>query len=128
MITPQKFNVSCDFPCGPVKADGTRRRCSSGFEWWAGGQTAAAPLPFVGDGSGYVRDVLPDEPREGRDTPQLDRNRMQETLDELRAFLWLDERTRAMVVSFSIYNANFNLYAACNFIFMCAEAASPGQL
>jgi len=43
--------------------------------------------------------------------------RFQAVLDELLKFLWLDERTRAMIVSFSVYNANFNLYVACNFIF-----------
>ena len=42
---------------------------------------------------------------------------MEEALAELRNFLWLDERTRSAVISFSVYNANFNLYAACNFIF-----------
>jgi hypothetical protein len=38
-------------------------------------------------------------------------------IDELKKMLWLDERTRAMFVHFSVYNANFNLYAACNLIF-----------
>ena len=35
-------------------------------------------------------------------------------INELKKMLWLDERTRAMFVHFSVYNANFNLYAACN--------------
>ena len=88
----------------------------SGFEWWSAARTRAPPITFM-DGSGYVRDILPEEPREGRDTPQLPAERLEETLNELKSFLWLDERTRAFIVSFSVYNANFNLYAACNFIF-----------
>ena len=43
-------------------------------------------------------------------------------IDELKKMLWLDESTRAMFVHFSVYNANFNLYAACNLIFR----VSPG--
>lgn len=96
-----KYNTSC---------------ANSGFSWWSEARTKA-PRVIFGDGSGYVRDVLPDEPPPGRDTPRLPQERMQETVDELRNFLWLDERTRAMIVSFSVYNANFNLYSACNFIF-----------
>ena len=30
-------------------------------------------------------------------------------IDELKKMLWLDERTRAMFVHFSVYNANFKV-------------------
>jgi len=33
-------------------------------------------------------------------------------IDELKKMLWLDERTRAMFVHFSVYNANFNTTAS----------------
>ena len=96
-----KYNTSCE---------------NSGFEWWSAERTRAAPVTF-GDASGYVRDIEADEPPPGRDTPRLPSDRFAATIEELRNFLWLDEYTRAFIISFSIYNANFNLYSSCNFVF-----------
>ena len=111
--TPEGREALADMP----DVDKYNTSCSkSGFEWWNAEKTRAPPVTFS-DGSGYVRDIESDEPPEGRDTPRLPEERFYSTMEELRNFLWLDERTRAFILSFSIYNANFNLYAACQFIF-----------
>jgi hypothetical protein len=65
-----------------------------------------------------VRDILPlYSVEQNEDIPRLRLEETQEAITELQNFLWLDERTRAMTISFSIYNANYNTYVACNFIF-----------
>ena len=71
-----------------------------------------ATRTFLNSGGGYVRDINPDEPLPGADIPRVPKERMLADLDELKKMLWLDERTRAMVIQFSVYNANFNLCAA----------------
>ena len=64
------------------------------------------------DASGYVREVLP---REGEFV--LQREDLEEAISELRRFLWFDEHTRMAVISFALYNGNYNLYSAVRFIF-----------
>lgn len=94
-----KYNQSC---------------AGSGFEF-----TAATDAPAVGgklttyDPSGYVRNIVP----EGLRAYLLQRDTMQAALDELKNFLWLDLQTRAYMISFSVYNGNYNSYAYCRFLF-----------
>ena len=52
----------------------------------------------------------------------LRQEQFDEVLTELKNFLWLDEYTRAIIISFSIYNGNYNLYADCKFVM----AFTPG--
>ena len=96
----EKYNVSC---------------AGSGFEWWSGERTRSGDLPGRAgsyDASGYVREVLP---REGEFV--LQREDLEEAISELRRFLWFDEHTRMAVISFALYNGNYNLYSAVRFIF-----------
>jgi len=65
------------------------------------------------DSSGYVRDIVPLEER----AYLLQQDTMAKALNELRSFLWLDVQTRAYIISFSIYNGNYNSFAALNFLF-----------
>ena len=125
-----KYNTSC---------------VGSGFAWESRQHTKAPGLMAGDDGSGYdlprppatsrdlprppatsrdlarprryVRDILPLYSVEhGEDIPRLRREETEEAIQELVDFLWLDERTRAMSISFSIYNANYNTCVPCNFL------------
>jgi len=102
-----KYNESCG---------GSEPTTGSGFKYYPESKVQGVRT-FFNDGGGYVRDINPDEPLPGADIPRVPKDRMIEDLDELNKMLWLDERTRAIIISFSVYNANFNLYAACNFCF-----------
>ena len=94
-----EYNVSC---------------AGSGFEWWSGERRARATYGTSGQlrCDRYVREVLP---REGEFV--LQREDLEEAISELRRFLWFDEHTRMAVISFALYNGNYNLYSAVRFIF-----------
>jgi len=57
------------------------------------------------DGSGYVRDVDP-----------LSRDGYINAVNELRSNLWIDEQTRAVIVSLNLYNGNYNYYCVSQFL------------
>jgi len=57
------------------------------------------------DGSGFTRDL-----------DAKDRDAYIAALDELRSNLWLDEQTRAVVVSINLYNGNYNFYCVSQFL------------
>ena len=56
------------------------------------------------DGSGYVYDLT-----------NLTTDSLVEAFEYLQENTWLDRQTRAVFISLVTYNANFNLYAVCNF-------------
>ncbi len=102
-----KYNTSCE---------------GSGFEYWSAARTRAPTLQGKGDiiydAGGYVRDVqASDEKVEQSLGKYTIKEEFDEAINELRQFMWLDEQTRAVTISFSIYNGNFNLYASCVFTF-----------
>jgi len=57
------------------------------------------------DGSGYVRDIDP-----------LSRDGYIQALGELKQNLWIDEKTRAVIVSLNLYNGNYNYYCVSQFL------------
>ncbi|KAL3319447.1 polycystic kidney disease 2-like 1 [Cichlidogyrus casuarinus] len=65
---------------------------------------------FVGDVATYgAGGYYVDLPR--------DKNQTMAVLENLWANLWLDRQTRAIFITFSLYNPNLNLFAICNFFF-----------
>ena len=94
----------------------------SGFEYWspvrtnAPEQTGVIDRSVIFDGGGYVRDIQAGEEKKLLAKYTLVEE-FDEAINELKQFMWLDEQTRAVVLSFSIYNGNFDLYASCVFKF-----------
>ena len=52
-----------------------------------------------------------------RESAEATQTYLEEAISELRRFLWFDEHTRMAVISFALYNGNYNLYSAVRFIF-----------
>ena len=109
--------------CIPHRPQETRR-ASSGFRYLSPTEAKGVPVVAGDDGGGFVRDIESDPADVGEDTPKLDPEKWANAINELKSFAWVDQHTRAMIFSFSIYNANFNLYCACNFFF----SFTPGGL
>ena len=108
---------------GPVDLDRYNTSCAgSGFEYWsptrtnAPEQTGIIDRSVIFDGGGYVRDIQAGEEKKLLAKYTLVEE-FDEAINELKQFMWLDEQTRAVVLSFSIYNGNFDLYASCVFKF-----------
>ena len=57
------------------------------------------------DGSGFVRDL-----------DSTNRDAYIEALDELKSNLWVDERTRAIIISLNLYNGNYNNYCLSQYL------------
>lgn len=57
------------------------------------------------DGSGFVRDIDADS-----------RFNYLQALEQLKSNLWIDERTRAVLVSMNLYNGNYNYYCVSQFL------------
>jgi hypothetical protein len=94
----------------------------SGFEYWsplrtnAPQQTGIIDRSVIFDGGGYVRDIQAGEEKKLLAKYTLVEE-FDEAINELKQFMWLDEQTRMVILSFSIYNGNFDLYASCVFRF-----------
>ena len=117
-----KYNTSCCLPndegeqvvgkCEPGKG--------SGFQYLEAFETRAPQIQGVAgiyDGGGYVRDVVAPAAMVRIGKYALNPTDFDDAFNELKQYMWVDEQTRAVVISFSIYNGNFNLYAACEFLF-----------
>lgn len=65
------------------------------------------------DGSGFVRD-LDATSREGYVT----------AVEELKAGLWVDAQTRAVIVTLNVYNGNYNYYCISQFVIEFTEGGS----
>jgi len=94
-----KYNTSCD---------------GSGFSYtdWTDAPDVTGKVGTY-DSSGFVRDVVPLAPR----AYLLEQDTLVASFEELRNFLWLDVQTRAYIISFAIYNGNYNSYASVRFLF-----------
>jgi len=57
------------------------------------------------DGSGFVRDL-----------DAINRSAYIEALESLRTNLWVDELTRAVIISLNLYNGNYNYYCVSQFM------------
>ena len=96
-------------------------RTVDGFSWSDSGDDDTLNL-FVGalalyDSSGFVRDIKPDAA-----TRELHNRTFAEAVAELKQHLWLDSRTRAAVVSFSVHNPSANLFASLTFMVELSQA------
>ena len=107
---------------GFLQASSNTSCAGSGFEYWsplrtnAPQQTGIIDKSVIFDGGGYVRDIQAGEEKRLLAKYTLV-DEFDEAINELKQFMWLDEQTRMVVLSFSIYNGNFDLYASCVFRF-----------
>lgn len=83
--------------------------------------TATDTYPYVGQynqylGGGYAVQI---------DISNSTRSQTYEFLDDLHSNSWIDSRTRALFIEFSVYNVNEDLYCYCTILF---EYLSTGNI
>ena len=118
-ILPQgDFNVPSTEPYGP--ANGTTADTGDAlvdaFRWRDEAENnlvgyKKAGLFGIYDGSGFVVDIT-----------NLTTDALVETLDFLYTNDWLDRGTRGLHMTMMVYNANYNLYALCQFFLELSPA------
>ena len=81
----------------------------TGFVWTSAEQnqlkTSIVGQVATYDGSGFVRDLDPSS-----------REQYISAVEQLRNNLWVDEQTRAVIISLNLYNGNYNYYCVSQFL------------
>ena len=69
------------------------------------------------DGSGFVRGIKP-APDQYAVAPET----FDDAIAELKDYLWFDQRTRAAMISFAVYNGNYDMFMSVQFLFEITQA------
>ncbi|CAG2220693.1 PKD1L2 [Mytilus edulis] len=123
-IIKNVYTLECTSPLGYINDDTASYNKSwqtqihtSHDEWAYHSAWDLTSVPYIGTravygGGGYVVEMKPN--------PSADSK-----ISELISKLWIDERTRALFVEFTLYNPNLNLYSSVTIVF---EFSSPGGI
>ena len=120
---PNNTRVNCSLIDGYPYADS-----GSGFTWTSAKENFGVPFApdldmqvdgMLGsyDGSGFVRDIKP-APDQYAVAPET----FDDAIAELKDYLWFDQRTRAAMISFAVYNGNYDMFMSVQFLFEITQA------
>ena len=83
---------------------------TGGFAWSNATENKLGTRTTIGqigsyDGSGFVRDLI-----------STSRDEYVRAVDELKDNLWVDEQTRAVIITLNLYNGNYNYYCISQYV------------